>query len=235
MPGGRAVQAAEDVHHRALARARRPDDGDELPGVDLQADVREGRHVHVAHLVGPADALEVDDRLAHRSAAVPAGAVAAELPPEVAPARDAPRRHRSRRSWSCSRSAGCSSPVTTAWPSVRPLVISAVVLVTSPTPTPAPAAARRLRGAGRCSSRPCLGALRPARSGRSVALWIVIVTSALMPDRPSPGPLVSAIVTAKLDDARGAVAARDRGDRRTPCRSRPRRSRRARPRPSARP
>ena len=32
LAGGRPVQAAEDVHHRALAGARRPDDRDELAG-----------------------------------------------------------------------------------------------------------------------------------------------------------------------------------------------------------
>ena len=39
----RAVEAAEDVHHRGLARARRPDDRDELAGIDLEADVGERR------------------------------------------------------------------------------------------------------------------------------------------------------------------------------------------------
>ena len=70
LPGRRAVQAAEDVHHRGLARAGRPDDREELPGMHLEADVGEGRHLHVPHLVGPADAVERDDRLGHRSVPV---------------------------------------------------------------------------------------------------------------------------------------------------------------------
>ena len=50
-PGGRPVEAAEDVHHRALARAGRTDDRDELAGHDVEADVVEGGDDHVAHLV----------------------------------------------------------------------------------------------------------------------------------------------------------------------------------------
>ena len=61
--GGRPVEAAQDVHHRALARAGRPDDRDELAGSDLEADVDQRRHLHVAHVVDAADVVERDDRL----------------------------------------------------------------------------------------------------------------------------------------------------------------------------
>ena len=49
--GGRPVEAAEDVHHRALARAGRPDDRDELAGLDVEAHVVEGGHRDAAHVV----------------------------------------------------------------------------------------------------------------------------------------------------------------------------------------
>ena len=41
--GGRSVEAAQDVHHRALARAGRADDRDELAGLDVEASRRRGR------------------------------------------------------------------------------------------------------------------------------------------------------------------------------------------------
>ena len=40
----RPIQAAEDVHERRLARARRPDDGHELAGGDVERDAAEGVH-----------------------------------------------------------------------------------------------------------------------------------------------------------------------------------------------
>src|SRR3989449_504664 len=61
----RAIQAADDVHQRRLARAGRPEHGDELPGLDRHVDVAECHHLQAAHLVHPADVLEMDERFGH--------------------------------------------------------------------------------------------------------------------------------------------------------------------------
>ena len=37
------------------------------PGMDLEADVGQGRDLHPAHVVDPADVIEGDDRVAHRA------------------------------------------------------------------------------------------------------------------------------------------------------------------------
>jgi hypothetical protein len=58
----RAVEAAEDVHQRALAGARRAHDRHELALVDLQVDAAQGLHLDVAHRVDLADALEPHER-----------------------------------------------------------------------------------------------------------------------------------------------------------------------------
>ncbi len=62
----RAVQAAEDVHQRGLARARGAHDGDELAGVDLQRHVVQHLHRQLAAAVGLGHRLEPDQRLAGR-------------------------------------------------------------------------------------------------------------------------------------------------------------------------
>ena len=63
----RPVEAAEDRHQRRLAGARGAHDGDELAGLDRQADVAQRMHVDVADMVGPRDVLELDDRLSAMS------------------------------------------------------------------------------------------------------------------------------------------------------------------------
>ena len=83
---GRPVEAADDVHHRALARAGRPDDRDELALADLERDVAQGVDPDALHRVGPADPVEADDRLGHRQ--LPGRA--AEPPPPPPPARRSP-------------------------------------------------------------------------------------------------------------------------------------------------
>ena len=93
---GRPVEAAQDVHHRGLARAGRPDDRHELAGMDLEADVDEGRDLHPAHRVDPADLVERDDRsssIVSRPAAE-AAAPATDGEPQAAAQAAAGRRRR---------------------------------------------------------------------------------------------------------------------------------------------
>jgi hypothetical protein len=59
---GRAVEAAEDVHQRRLARARRAHDGDELPRVDRQVDAVQHLDRELAAAVGLDDFVELDHR-----------------------------------------------------------------------------------------------------------------------------------------------------------------------------
>ena len=49
--GRRHVEAAEDVHQRALAAARRADERDELTALDDQVETLEGDHLEVGDLV----------------------------------------------------------------------------------------------------------------------------------------------------------------------------------------
>jgi hypothetical protein len=49
---GRPVEAAEDVHQRALARARRAHDGDEFAGLDRERDAVQRMHGLIAHRIG---------------------------------------------------------------------------------------------------------------------------------------------------------------------------------------
>ena len=48
--GGRAVEAADDVHQRRLAGAGRSHDGHELAGVDAQVDAVERAHFDLAEV-----------------------------------------------------------------------------------------------------------------------------------------------------------------------------------------
>jgi len=48
MAAGRQVEAAENIHERRLARARRTHDGDELAGLDGQADAAERFDLYIA-------------------------------------------------------------------------------------------------------------------------------------------------------------------------------------------
>ena len=64
-PGGRRVEAADDVHQRALAAARAAHDGHVLAARDAQRDA--GQRAHLDVLAQPVDALDVlqlDDRAA---------------------------------------------------------------------------------------------------------------------------------------------------------------------------
>ena len=70
---GRGVEAADDVHQRRLARARRAGDGDELALVDLEGDTAHGLEGDRSAGVALADAVQGKDRRVHR------------VPPVVAP------------------------------------------------------------------------------------------------------------------------------------------------------
>src|SRR5262249_54578972 len=58
--GGGAVQAAQDVHQRGLARARGAHEGDHLAAVDAQGDALEHRHVDLPQVVRLADVVQLD-------------------------------------------------------------------------------------------------------------------------------------------------------------------------------
>ena len=58
---GRAIEAAEDVHQRRLARARGAHDGDELAPLDDERHVVERVHLDVAEPVDLADVVEQDE------------------------------------------------------------------------------------------------------------------------------------------------------------------------------
>ncbi len=64
-PSGRPVEAPQDVHHRALARAARPDDGDELPLQDAEVHVDERAHGDLSRAVVLFDVVELDERGIH--------------------------------------------------------------------------------------------------------------------------------------------------------------------------
>src|SRR2546425_578996 len=114
------VEAADDVHERRLARARRAHDRDELALVDVEVDPLERVHdVVLAHAVGLRDPAKLDDggpELLHRTTGPPGPG---PNPPGrfVAPAR------------------GCGS--TTTWPSSRPLLTSVTVSFAIPKVTSA--------------------------------------------------------------------------------------------------
>src|SRR5207237_9166820 len=57
---GWQVQAADDVHEGALARAGGTHDGDELAVLDAEVDPLQGLHPHVAHPVDLGDAFDLD-------------------------------------------------------------------------------------------------------------------------------------------------------------------------------
>ena len=118
-----------------LARAGRPDDRDELAGHDLEADVGQRGDLHPAHRVDPADVIEGDDRVGHRVSSRPF-----PIPGRPPPPWNVPPPSRARRRSPPVTVVGVPvwavlTPVTTCWPSVRPLLISAVVFVTRPTST----------------------------------------------------------------------------------------------------
>ena len=82
---GRPVEAADDVHERALAGARRAHDGHELARRDRERDAVERAHLDLAHLVDLDEVLDPDDiqaqnlrppRAAGRGARRPAAASA---------------------------------------------------------------------------------------------------------------------------------------------------------------
>src|ERR1700677_2537415 len=66
------VQAAEDVHQRALAAARAAHDRHQITGVDAQRDAAQGPHADLSQLVGLGDVVHAYDGVtrARRAAAV---------------------------------------------------------------------------------------------------------------------------------------------------------------------
>ena len=61
-PGGRHVEAADEVHQRRLARPRRPHDGDVLVAADVQRDAAQRVHRLAAQVVGLDDVAEREGR-----------------------------------------------------------------------------------------------------------------------------------------------------------------------------
>jgi hypothetical protein len=86
---GGLIEAAEDVHQRALARARSAHDRDELAGVDVEAHAAQGMHLLVAHRVG-LDQVAGFDQAGHLGVAARTAAEAPCRPP--GPACSEPRR-----------------------------------------------------------------------------------------------------------------------------------------------
>src|SRR2546423_12138854 len=62
LAGRRRVEAAEDVHQRRLAGARRSDDRDEVAAVDAGVDAAQRLHLVLAGVVDLGDLLEVNER-----------------------------------------------------------------------------------------------------------------------------------------------------------------------------
>src|SRR5207244_1362405 len=56
----RTVEAAENVHQRRLARARRPDDRDEFTAIDRQRDPAKRMNRHIADLINLCQLLDRD-------------------------------------------------------------------------------------------------------------------------------------------------------------------------------
>ena len=85
MAAGRLVEAAENIHERRFARARRAHDGDELAGLDGQADAAQRFDLDIADDEGARYILDLDDRLRRAQEPCAAsrhhlkGAAAAEL------------------------------------------------------------------------------------------------------------------------------------------------------------
>src|SRR5690554_5294586 len=102
----RNVQAAEQVHQRRLARARRPDDGHVFVFLDPQVDVVQRREPAVADRIALDDALQLDHRRGQGAAH--------DSPSPVAPSRT------STRCPSASSASVRPGPVTTRWPASRP-------------------------------------------------------------------------------------------------------------------
>src|SRR5207245_6988489 len=103
--GGRAVETAQEVEERRLARPRRPHDRDVLTVRDREADVLQGADDLVSHPEMARQAPELDHRAGPRS---PGGPAISPLMVARAP----------------SFTSALSSDTTTRSPSARPLVIS---------------------------------------------------------------------------------------------------------------
>src|SRR3989442_1551512 len=69
--GGWLIEAADQVHQAALARARRPHDGDELALRDVERNPFEGGYLHLTSEVDLCDALEGDHPPPPRTAPPP--------------------------------------------------------------------------------------------------------------------------------------------------------------------
>ena len=57
----RRIQAADHVHERRFARARRPHDGDVLPSRNVEIDPRQGMHVLAPDMIDLGDAAKGDE------------------------------------------------------------------------------------------------------------------------------------------------------------------------------
>ena len=87
--GGRDVEAAEDAQQRALAAARRTDDGDELTRLDRQVEALQRDDLEVGDLVDLHDAVALDQRTGRdrRALARAVRADAARREPRARPSR----------------------------------------------------------------------------------------------------------------------------------------------------
>ena len=153
-PARRLVEAAEDVHQRRLARARRAHDRDELALVDGQRDAAQRVHLDVAQLVDLGDPVELDDRCRTLSAERRRGCASSEHPPERAAAR---------RAAALPSPPGISASVTTRSPSCSSAVVDLGVGAVAD--AGAHAHGRRRRPAQH-PERPPVGRLAAARARR---------------------------------------------------------------------
>src|SRR5579875_3639131 len=147
-PAGRHVQAAEDVHQRALAAAGRTHDRHVLAVLDLQGHATQGTHLDAAELIGLVHLLDLNDRAAvavarahpplppkkaRAAARKPLPAPAPESPPPAAP--NPPIDEPVLLEVVLVPSDGRVMVILTSWPAFRPLTIWDLVLPFSPTTT----------------------------------------------------------------------------------------------------
>ena len=59
----RAIERADQIHHRRFAGARRPHDRNKIPAFDLKRHIIEGAYRLIAHLIGFCDVFSGDQRI----------------------------------------------------------------------------------------------------------------------------------------------------------------------------
>src|SRR6185503_4863702 len=129
--GGRPIEAAEQVHERRLAGARRAGERDELAGRDVERDAAQRLHLHLAEVVGLRQVANGDDRV-HRPA--PRAPPAAPAPaPRFAPPPRRPNGISGDVVLGCAAAPGCDMPVTTWSPS---FTSPSTIAVIAPSLTP---------------------------------------------------------------------------------------------------